>query len=158
MSGFAHCLGKTIGHYETAGAPGSRRAAGNLIDARELNCRPGFAITGLWRNRSSDLGSSSFDCSRREMREQIGYCWHKAAEYAARAEEASDKETRELFIRFRNWWTSAAESHDSSRPADAAKAAPSWASSRTPELGTGAWHTRPSDGLTSTSAERLGAG
>jgi len=92
------------------------------------------------------------------MREQIGYCWHKAAEYAARAEEASDKETRELFIRFRNWWTSAAESHDSSRPADAAKAAPSWASSRTPELGTGAWHTRRSDGLTSTSAERLGAG
>src|SRR5260370_38761184 len=92
------------------------------------------------------------------MREQIGYCWHKAAEYAARAEEASDKETRELFIRFRNWWTSAAESHDSSRPADAAKAAPSWASSRTPELGTGAWHTRPSDGLTSTSAERLPAG
>jgi hypothetical protein len=90
------------------------------------------------------------------MREQVGYCWHKAAEYAARAEEASDKETRELFIRFRNSWTSAAKSHESSRPADAAKAALSWASSRTLELGTSAWHTRPSGGRTS--AERSGAG
>jgi len=91
------------------------------------------------------------------MREQIGYCWQKAAEYAARAEEASDKETRELFIRFRNFWTSAAKSHDSSRPADGVKAASLRPSSVTPELGTSAWYTRPSDALTSPTAERGGA-
>src|SRR5260370_14433057 len=34
------------------------------------------------------------------MREKIGYCRQKAAECAARAQEAADKDTRELFIRF----------------------------------------------------------
>ena len=91
------------------------------------------------------------------MREQIGYCWHKAAEYAARAEEASDKETRELFIRFRNQWTNAARRHESSPAPDVANATPSWPSSPTPQFGTSTWHTRPSDGLTRTTAERLGA-
>jgi hypothetical protein len=48
------------------------------------------------------------------MREKIGYCRQKAAECAARAQEAADKDTRELFIRFRNSWLSAANRYDSS--------------------------------------------
>jgi len=91
------------------------------------------------------------------MREQVGYCWQKAAEYAARAEEASDKETRELFLRFRNFWTSAAKSYDSSRPADGVKVVSLRPSSVNPELGTSAWYTRPSGALRSTTTERAGA-
>src|SRR6266540_7516568 len=81
---------------------------------------------------------------------------HKAAECATRAEEATDKETRELFIRFRNWWIDAANRYQSAGAGAAGKRInppPSFA----PELGTGAWHKRPSEGLTSTLAERLGA-
>jgi hypothetical protein len=91
------------------------------------------------------------------MREQIGYCWHKAAECAARAEEATDKETRELFIQFRNSWINAANRYQSAGEVAAAKRVDQRLS-RAPELGTTAWHKRPSEGLTTTLAERLGAG
>ena len=73
----------------------------------------------------------NFLCGRFEgagMSEQIGYCWQKAAEYAARADEAPDKETRELFIRFRNSWLSAAERYQPSRGPAAAKGAEPWPS------------------------------
>ena len=91
------------------------------------------------------------------MREQIGYCWHKAAEYAARAEEAPDKETRELFIRFRNSWLSAAKRYEPSRGPAASKATEApWRSSHTPELGTQEWYRRPTGGLTAAPAERRG--
>lgn len=89
------------------------------------------------------------------MREQIGYCWQKAEEYAARAAEAPDKDTRELFIRFRNSWLSAAKRYEPAR-APAAGNRPGWPSSPTPELGTNEWYRRPTDGLTSAPAERLG--
>lgn len=89
------------------------------------------------------------------MREQIGYCWEKAAECAARAEEASDKETRELFLRFRNWWISAAERYQPAG-ADAAGRRGQLRPSVAPEAGTAAWHKRPGEGLTTTLRERLG--
>jgi hypothetical protein len=89
------------------------------------------------------------------MPEQIGYCWEKAAECAARAEEATDKDTRELFIRFRNWWIEAANRYQSAG-APGRRADPRL--SRAPALGTTAWHKRPSEGLTTTPRERLGAG
>jgi hypothetical protein len=91
------------------------------------------------------------------MRKEIGYCWQKAAEYAARAEEAPDKQMRELFIRFRNSWINAAKRYQSSRGPAAGKSQASWPSSLAPELGTNAWDKRPTDGLTSVPAERLGA-
>jgi hypothetical protein len=92
------------------------------------------------------------------MREQIGYCWQKAAEYAARAQEAPDKETRELFIRFRNSWLSAARRYQASSAPVAGTSAQLRPAALTPEPGTSAWHTRSSDGLTSVPAERRGAG
>jgi len=90
------------------------------------------------------------------MREQLGYCWQKAEEYAARAAEAPDKDTRDLFIRFRNSWLSAAKRYEPSR-APAAGNRPVRPSSPARELGTNEWHRRPTDGLTSAPAERLGA-
>jgi hypothetical protein len=90
------------------------------------------------------------------MREQIGYCWQKAEEYAARAAEAPDKDTRDLFIRFRNSWLSAANRFEPAR-APAAGDRPVRPSSPMPELGTNEWYRRPTDGLTSVPAERSGA-
>jgi len=90
------------------------------------------------------------------MREQIGYCWQKAEEYAARAAEAPDKDTRELFIRFRNSWLSAAKRYEPALAAAAATSRPAWPSPSTPELGTNEWYRRSTDGLTSGPAERLG--
>jgi hypothetical protein len=91
------------------------------------------------------------------MREQVGYCWEKAAECARRAEEATDKETRELFIRFRDRWINAANRYQSAGAGAAAGKPVNSRPSFAPELGTSAWHKRPSEGLTSTLAERLGA-
>jgi hypothetical protein len=107
---------------------------------------------------SPKLSSTTSTGEDARMREQIGYCWQKAAEYAARAQEASDKETRELFIRFRNAWLSAAQRYQASSSAPVAgTSAQPRPSSLTPEPGTSAWHTRSTDGLTSVPAERLGA-
>jgi hypothetical protein len=89
------------------------------------------------------------------MREQSGYCWQKAEEYAARAAEAPDKETRELFVRFRNSWLAAAKRYEVVRAPVAANRR-AWSSPSTPELGTHEWYRRSTGGLTSVSAERLG--
>jgi hypothetical protein len=89
------------------------------------------------------------------MREQVGYCRQKAQEYAARAAEAPDKDTRELFIRFRNSWLAAAKRYDAVRAADAGERPP-WSPFPTPELGTNEWYRRSTGGLTSVPAERLG--
>ena len=90
-----------------------------------------------------------------QMREQSGYCWQKAEEYAARAAEAPDKETRELFIRFRNSWLTAAKRYAAPHTASPSKRLPSWPSPSTPELGTHEWSRRSTGGLTAP-AERLG--
>jgi hypothetical protein len=90
------------------------------------------------------------------MREQLGYCWEKAAECAARAEEATDKDTRELFIRFRNWWINAANRYQSAGAGAAGRRADPRLF-RAPALGTTAWHKRPSEGLTTILGERRGA-
>jgi hypothetical protein len=90
------------------------------------------------------------------MRETIGYCRQKAAECAARAQEAADKDTRELFLRFRNSWLSAAKRYESSAPAtpdESPERRPSWFA---PELSARDWHERPNDARTDTTAERLG--
>ena len=75
------------------------------------------------------------------MREQIGYCWQKAEEYAARAAQAPDKDTRELFIRFRNSWLTAAKRYAAPR-ASRTSERPPWWSAPTPELGTHDWDRR----------------
>jgi hypothetical protein len=96
------------------------------------------------------------DDSKGEMREQVGYCWQKAAEYAARAEEAPDKETRELFVRFRQAWLSAAKLYQPLRVSSVIKTTTGWRSTFTPELGTQQWYRRPTGGLASAPAERRG--
>ena len=91
------------------------------------------------------------------MQEKIGYCRQKAAECAARAQEATDKDTRALFLRFRDSWLSAAkryESSDAAAPDESPKRQPS---SFAPEPRTHDWHERPNDARTDTTAERLGA-
>jgi hypothetical protein len=91
------------------------------------------------------------------MQEKIGYCRQKAAECAARAQEAADKDTRELFLRFQNSWLSAAKRYESSdadaRDESPKRRLPSFA----PEPRTHDWRVRPSDARTDTTAERLGA-
>ena len=89
------------------------------------------------------------------MREEIGYCCQKAEEYAARAAEALDRDTRELVIRFRNSWLNAAKRYEPAR-ASAAINRPTWRSSPPAELGTNEWYRRPTGGLTIVPAERLG--
>ena len=91
------------------------------------------------------------------MWQKIGYCRQKAAECAARAEQAADKDTRELFIRFRNSWLSAAKRYESASAAAAEESAerhPSFA----PMPSARDWRESPNDARTDTTAERLGAG
>jgi hypothetical protein len=91
------------------------------------------------------------------MQEKIGYCRQKAADCAARAEEATDKDTRALFLRFRNLWLKAAkryESSDAAAPDESPERGPSLFA---PEPSTHDWRSRPSDARTDTTAERLGA-
>jgi len=91
------------------------------------------------------------------MREKIGYCRQKAAECAARAEQAADKETRELFLRFRDSWLSAANRYES-LPAAAPDPTPQWRPSPlTPAPSARDWRESPNDARTDTTAERLGA-
>ena len=92
------------------------------------------------------------------MREKIGYCRQKAAEFAARAEQATDKDTRELFLRFRNSWLSAAKRYESLPATAAGETAERGPSSFTPEPSTHDWRWRPNDARTDTTAERLGGG
>jgi hypothetical protein len=90
------------------------------------------------------------------MWQKIGYCRQKAAECAARAQEAADKDTRALFLRFRDSWLSAANRYESSpaaAPGETAERQPSFA----PEPSAHDWRWRPSDARMDTTAERLGA-
>jgi hypothetical protein len=91
------------------------------------------------------------------MREKIGYCRQKAAECAARAQQAADKDTRALFLRFRDSWLSAANRYES-LPAAVPDQTPQWQpSSFTPEPSIHDWREHPNDARTDTTAERLGA-
>jgi hypothetical protein len=90
------------------------------------------------------------------MWQKIGYCRQKAAECAARAEQATDKDTRELFLRFRNSWLSAAKRYESLPAAAAGETSERGPSSFTPEFSTRDWHEHPNDARTDTTAERLG--
>src|SRR5262245_34708 len=83
------------------------------------------------------------------MRKEIGYCWQKAAEYAARAEEAPDKQRVSFSSDFETRGSNAAKRDQSSRGPAADKSQAPWPSSLAPELGTNAWDKRPTDGLTS---------
>jgi hypothetical protein len=91
------------------------------------------------------------------MREKIGYCRQKAAECAARAQEAADKDTRALFLRFRDSWLSAAKRYESSATTAPAEIPQRRPSSFAPEPSTHDWRSRPNDARTDTTAERLGA-
>ena len=91
------------------------------------------------------------------MQEKIGYCRQKAAECAARAQEAADKDTRELFLRFWNSWLSAAKRYESWAPAAPAEIPQRRPPSFAPEPSTHDWRSRPNDARTDTTAERLGA-
>jgi hypothetical protein len=91
------------------------------------------------------------------MREKIGYCRQKAAECAARAQEAADKDTRALFLRFRDSWLGAARRYESASAAAAEESAerhPSFA----PTPRARDWRESPNDARTDTTAERLGGG
>ncbi len=57
------------------------------------------------------------------MPDDIGYCRRKAAECAVRAQEASDTEIHEFFIRMRDVWTAVANRFDVVDPPDGRKAA-----------------------------------
>src|SRR5262249_25369480 len=108
------------------------------------------------------LAAQRLDRARAAMQEKIGYCRQKAAECAARAQDATDRDTRELFIRFRNSWLRAANRYQTLSPHQAAPPPPpSVAPQRSPHD----WRWRPNDARTDTTAdartdttaERLGA-
>jgi hypothetical protein len=90
------------------------------------------------------------------MWQKIGYCRQQAAECAARAQEATDKDTRELFLRFRNSWLNAAKRYESSAAAAPDERPERRPSSFAPELSARDWRERPNDARTDTTAERLG--
>jgi hypothetical protein len=92
------------------------------------------------------------------MWQNIGYCRQKAAECAARAQEATDKDTRALFLRFRNSWLSAAKRYESSAPAAPDESPQRRPSSFAPERSAPDWREHPNDARTDTTAERLGGG
>jgi len=91
------------------------------------------------------------------MREKIGYCRQQAAECAARAQEAADKDTRELFLKFRNSWLNAAKRYESSTAVTPDESPERRPPSFAPELSARDWRERPNDARTDTTAERLGA-
>ena len=72
-------------------------------------------------------------------------------------QEAADKDTRELFLRFRNSWLSAAKRYESWAPAAPAEIPQRRPPSFAPEPSTHDWRSRPNDARTDTTAERLGA-
>ena len=91
------------------------------------------------------------------MQEKIGYCRQKAAECAARAQEAADKDTRELFLRFRNSWLNAAKRYESSTAVTPDESPDRRPSSFAPTPSARDWHESGNDARTDTTAERLGA-
>src|SRR5215831_7723425 len=92
------------------------------------------------------------------MWQKIGYCRQKAAECAARAQEATDKETRALFLRFRDSWLSAARRYESPAAAAAGETTERPPPSFAPAPSVRDWRESPNDARTDTTAERLGAG
>ena len=110
---------------------------------------PSSAHAGRDRERSGSKAETI-------MREKVGYCRERAAECAARAQEAADKDTRELFLRFRNSWLNAAKRYESSTSVTPDESPQRRPSSFAPELSTRDWHERPNDARTDTTAERLG--
>jgi hypothetical protein len=91
------------------------------------------------------------------MQEKIGYCRQKAAECAARAQEAADKDTRELLLRFRNSWLNAAKRYESSTAVAPDESPDRRPSSFAPTPSARDWRECPNDARTDTTAERLGA-
>jgi hypothetical protein len=91
------------------------------------------------------------------MWQKIGYCRQKAAECAARAQEAADRDTRELFLRFRDSWLSAAKRYESSPAAASGETGERQSSSSLPEPSARDRREHPNDARTDTTAERLGA-
>jgi hypothetical protein len=91
------------------------------------------------------------------MREKIGYCRQKAAECAARAQQTADKDTRQLFLRFRNSWLEAAKRYESSAAAAPDESPERGPSSFAPTPSARDWHESRNDARTDTTAERLGA-
>jgi hypothetical protein len=57
------------------------------------------------------------------MPNDSGYCRRQAAECAVRAEEASDREIREFFVRMRRVWIAMADRFDTAAYPDGQKAA-----------------------------------
>lgn len=57
------------------------------------------------------------------MPNDSGYCRRQAAECAVRAEQASDREIQEFFVRMRGVWTAVADRFDVVNPPDSPKAA-----------------------------------
>jgi hypothetical protein len=58
------------------------------------------------------------------MPNDSGYCRRQAAECAARAEQASDREIQEFFVRMRRVWIAVADRFDVVDSPDSQKAAP----------------------------------
>jgi hypothetical protein len=56
------------------------------------------------------------------MPNDSGYCRRQAAECAARAEQASDKEIQEFFVRMRGVWNAVADRYDVVNSPDRQKA------------------------------------
>src|SRR5262249_42825432 len=92
--------------------------------------------------------------------QKIGYCRQKAAECAARAQEAADKDTRALFLRFRDSWLSAANRNES-LPAPAPDQTLQWRPSPPPPPphtpGRRDWRGPPNARPRATTGGRLGA-
>jgi hypothetical protein len=53
-----------------------------------------------------------------------GYCRRKAAECAIRAEQASDRDIQEFFVRMRGVWTAVAERYDLADSVEGQKLSP----------------------------------
>jgi hypothetical protein len=139
--------------------PTGCHAPRNLKALPEPKARSGFDVRGVSANSLFHVACRQrTDSSKAEagMREEIGYCRQKAAECAARAEDAGDKETRELFITFRNSWLNAANRYESLGLTARGKTAALQFSSLPLEFGTTEWPSRPTDALTDMPAERLG--
>src|SRR5262249_20803782 len=136
-----------------------------FADPTRWNLKPSSRLKMLSipriRPRSScrgELGRAAGFKGGTVMRQKIGYCRQKAAECAARAQDATDKETRELFLRFRDSWLSAARRYESSAAAAAGETTERPPPSFAPTPSARDWRESRNDARTDTTAERLGAG
>src|SRR5262249_20155537 len=118
----------------------------------------GHPANSFSRLLAGELGRAAGSKGGTVMWQKIGYCRQKAAECGARAQEATDKETRELFLRFRDSWLSAARRYESSATAAAGETTERPPPSFAPAPSVRDWRESPNDARTDTTAERLGAG